>query len=56
MPEWKSQKTVSSKEDKAEFARRCLLLGDIYHEIPEDKIDDLLASMFAQSEIIIGIQ
>ena len=51
------QTPISSKEDKAEFAKRCYLLGELLKaDIPEEAKTDLLASMWRQSEIVLGIQ
>ena len=48
---------TSSKEDKAEFARRCFLLSELLQlDISEEAKDNALASMWRQSEAVIGIQ
>jgi len=53
-----SQTRISSRADKAEFARRCFLLGELLQleGISEGAKEQVLSDMFCQSKIVIGIQ
>jgi len=48
---------TSSWSDVAVFASKCYLLAEVYNSnIPDDDLDRILASMFRQSEVVLGIQ
>ena len=52
------RRVISSSSDKAEFSKRCFLLGDLikHDDLPSRVLDDILASMWVQSEAVLGIQ
>ena len=51
------QRATSSRGDKAIFAGKCFMLSVLMEDetIPDKLVDDILASMWRQSEAILGI-